>query len=863
MRHPDRRSRRAPQAPKRTSRAYRPSVESLEDRTLLSTTTIDPLQVPLNLPVGKSLIVPVSGSNSAGGPVSYSVSTNDPHIIVVPHTGDTFLQMTVAGFGTMEFELFNDLTPNTVNYISGLVQSEFYNGLTFHRITTSSSGNGGLAVIQGGDPTGTGTGGPPGAGATPTQLAELQFDDEFNSQAIFDGLGQLAMAKSNNDTNGSQFFVTNSQPRSLDFKHTIFGQLIRGFDVLKAIDAVPTNPAGDGTPTRPVVITSAQIIQDPTAQVFTLTSTDTSPTPFTLTVTATAADGTQATQMMNGQVFTDTADTPNNFPGNDPPFLSTITVTSPSGTQTITNPNGFRVNQNGVTPLNVPATVQLSSTDLENDVASYTLTITDTTAHATIAPTGSNSTGTFIVTPNTGFTGVIHLQASVTETGATRAADTENFTLAVGDMALTPGGSSASVSTTEGASTGSTTLGTFADADTANSQASDFQVAINWGDGTALDHTTGVVTGTGGNFTVSGQHTYAEAGKFVAKVTVTDAHTGTAGTDQGGAQATLTTNATVADAPLTSQGVAVADSVLGIPLSNTEVATFTDADPGAKAGDFSVSIDWGDGAVTSGTVVAAGSGQFKVLGSHTYGAPSTFNIGVSVADNNTAGFVPVVTTSSRTTARVVSLPERFVTRAFLDLTGAPPTPVELVQFEGLLAVRGRLAVALAIQRLPAYRVHEIVRLYVNLFGVGPNAHQLQSGLKFLAHRGQSIVGLARQLLASDLFFRTRGHHASGRFLDAAATFILGPSMNTAPLTVLREDLRAGVTRDAIIRVLESLPAATTQRLQDVNVALLGRLGTNAELATELGQLGSSGSLDFVIANLVASDTYLQRVLTGS
>ena len=85
--------------------------------------------------------------------------------------------------------VFGALTPDTTRLISGLVKAGFYDGLTFHRVIPSF-------VIQGGDPAGTGSGVPP-----------FTFDDEFNLNAIYSGSGQLALANSGKDTNGTQFFA--------------------------------------------------------------------------------------------------------------------------------------------------------------------------------------------------------------------------------------------------------------------------------------------------------------------------------------------------------------------------------------------------------------------------------------------------------------------------------------------------------------------------------------------------------------------------------------------------------------------------------------------------------------------------------
>ena len=114
----------------------------------------------------------------------------------------------------------------------GLVEANFYDNLTFHRVVPDF-------VIQGGDPPGDGTGGP-----------GFQFDDEFHPDAIFTGDAQLAMANSGKDTNGSQFFVTIGPQRHLDFNHTIFGQLVRGRDVLDGDQrrSPPTPPAGRSRP---------------------------------------------------------------------------------------------------------------------------------------------------------------------------------------------------------------------------------------------------------------------------------------------------------------------------------------------------------------------------------------------------------------------------------------------------------------------------------------------------------------------------------------------------------------------------------------------------------------------------------------
>jgi len=125
--------------------------------------------------------------------------------------------------GTIEVELFDEDAPKTVENFKKLAQDGFYDGVIFHRVIPDF-------MIQGGDPTGTGSGGP-----------GYQFEDEFNENKI--ERGALAMANAGPNTNGSQFFiVTAGACPWLDGKHTVFGQVTSGMDVADAISNVDTGP---------------------------------------------------------------------------------------------------------------------------------------------------------------------------------------------------------------------------------------------------------------------------------------------------------------------------------------------------------------------------------------------------------------------------------------------------------------------------------------------------------------------------------------------------------------------------------------------------------------------------------------------
>ncbi|MBA4170139.1 MAG: peptidylprolyl isomerase [Chloroflexi bacterium] len=117
----------------------------------------------------------------------------------------------------MTVELYADRVPLTVENFVNLARAGFYDGTTFHRVISGF-------MAQGGDPTGTGTGGP-----------GYQFGDEFHPSLRHDGAGILSMANAGPGTNGSQFFLTFGPTPHLDNKHSVFGKVTDGMDVLRSI----------------------------------------------------------------------------------------------------------------------------------------------------------------------------------------------------------------------------------------------------------------------------------------------------------------------------------------------------------------------------------------------------------------------------------------------------------------------------------------------------------------------------------------------------------------------------------------------------------------------------------------------------
>src|SRR2546428_560123 len=194
----------------------------------------------------------------------------------------------------------------------------------------------------------------------------------------------------------------------------------------------------------------------------------------------------------------------------------------------------------------------------------------------------------------------------------------------------------------------------------ANATASEYAATIDFGDGSS---SAGAVSGpTGGPFTVSGTHTYTDEGTYAVTVTITDV-------DTPGNAATAHSTADVADAALTAGTVTVSGGVEGSSPTHP-TSTFTDANPFATAADFTATIDWGDGASSTGAVTGAVGGPFTVTGSHPYIEEGSYTVTVTVADDGGS------TTSASGPANVADAP--------LSATCAA-TRVSPMSFSGLVA----------------------------------------------------------------------------------------------------------------------------------------------------------------------------------
>ncbi|PSQ24140.1 peptidylprolyl isomerase [Halobacteriales archaeon QS_8_65_32] len=158
--------------------------------------------------------------------------------------------------GDIDIELFDERAPETVSNFVGLATGErtwehpetgeeiegpLYDDVPFHRIIADF-------MIQTGDPTGTGRGGP-----------GYSFDDEFHEELRHDSAGTVSMANSGPDTNGSQFFITLDAQPHLDDRHAVFGEVTEGMDVVEEIGSVPTG--GNDQPQEEVLLESVEIAE--------------------------------------------------------------------------------------------------------------------------------------------------------------------------------------------------------------------------------------------------------------------------------------------------------------------------------------------------------------------------------------------------------------------------------------------------------------------------------------------------------------------------------------------------------------------------------------------------------------------------
>ncbi|TDI39141.1 MAG: peptidylprolyl isomerase [Acidobacteria bacterium] len=304
---------------------------------------------------GSPIHIPLDGRNPSGQALSFTAVSSDPLVTPKVLTGNRSLRIRVADFGVMVFELFDGRVRRATNRIVTLATNGFYNGIIFHRVINDF-------VLQGGDPTGTGAGG--------STLGS--FNDKFHVDLQHNRTGLLSMAKSRDDSNDSQFFITEGPQRHLDFNHSIFGILVEGEAVRQRISNVATGP--DDRPITDVVMESVESFIDSQNAVLMLKAPEGATGTVDITVTVRNASGAETQQTFRVNVTPDLV--------NSPPFLAEIAEIQ--------------------TPVNTAVTYQLIARDVEGDPALF-LDQDSMAANGLQVPVVANENLQYVVDFNTGF----------------------------------------------------------------------------------------------------------------------------------------------------------------------------------------------------------------------------------------------------------------------------------------------------------------------------------------------------------------------------------------------------------------------------------------------------------------------------
>ncbi len=320
------------------------------------------------------LHIPVDAYDPSGGPLTITVSSSNPSVVSAQMITDTkSLKLSVNNYGDMVFRLFATEAPLPVQRIETLVNNGFYdqtasNKIIFHRVIDNF-------VLQAGDPTGTGSGG--------STLGN--FNDQFNTNLLHNRTGILSYAKSSDDTNDSQFFITEGLQQHLDFNHSVFGQLIEGDAVREGISRTSVS---NSRPVNEISINNADIFNDTENGLIRL-----------------IANGESGTSVITVQVRNAANQT----------FTRTFTVTAAAD-----NTNGSPFLNAATIPATIPAgqatTVQLSATDKEGDAVRYSATRRGSVDYQFNI---NENTGQLSVTPPANYSGPIEILVSVTNASGT------------------------------------------------------------------------------------------------------------------------------------------------------------------------------------------------------------------------------------------------------------------------------------------------------------------------------------------------------------------------------------------------------------------------------------------------------------
>jgi hypothetical protein len=335
-------------------------------------------------------------------------------------------------------------------------------------------------------------------------------------------------------------------------------------------------------------------------------------------------------------------------------------------------------------------------------------------------------------------------------------------------------------------------VATFTDADP-NGTVTDYTASIDWGDGST---TVGTVAAAAGHFQVSGSHTYAEDGSYTIKVHVADV---------GGSTAVANSTATVTEPSISGTTALAVSGFERSTLTNVPVATFTHGNGAEPAGNFTVTINWGDGTSSSGVVTESGT-TYTVAGTHTYLDETTFPITVAVSDDTASA-----TVHTSATIREELLPdgtqgtanERFISEVYRDLFHRQVDQAGLTFWNNLLNQgQSRLQVVAQIiaTSMPGELGADLVTgMYEKFLGRAPDALGLAFWVDIVSQK-ETIEDTEANMVGTAEFFALAGGTNVG-FITRLYNLALDRAPDAQALTNFEAALANGTTREQVAEIV--------------------------------------------------------------
>ncbi len=491
------------------------------------------------------------------------------------------------------------------------------------------------------------------------------------------------------------------------------------------------------------------------------------------------------------------------------------------------------------------ALATFSDTYTANPASDFTVTI-DWGDGATTGGTVAGSSGNFTVSGSHAYAdeGSHSPKVVLADDAPGTASATATAIVNIADAPLTP--HPLTFHPTEN-STFNGVVGSFTDGNP-SAPVSDFTATIDWGDGST---TSGTVVAAAGGFNVTGSHAFGEEGAAQAVHIVVQ--------DIGGSNTTIQSTAIVVDAPLSVTAVSV--NGMEAAALNVAVASFTDPGGAEPVGNYSATINWGDGSASTGTISVNG-GTFTVTGSHIYGDEGSFAISVSVsevgggsgsAQGSATMLEELLSTGNRGTPT-----ERWVNEVFHDLLGRQAEPGALTFWGGQAAAGGnRQQIVAQIINSNEYRLDQTEALYQHYLHRAADPSAQTFGVAFL-QSGKTVEQLADVLIGSPEYFQVRGGNTHDGFLDALFADTLNRPVDAGARTYFDGLLSSGTSTAKVGAILLSSTEYLDEVVQGIYLQLIERPTDPSGLAFWVNQLQHGARDEQITSGVAASDEYFNK-----